>query len=212
MNIRMVGWGTLSWFYVSDPTFLIYKDPVKVQDFADPGLDVLYLVAELRHVGKGECIFRVPVRDAANQLAETEAEVETDCSRRTVGLDMPSLPGVRMHADVVDAVCLDSVKAILFEILSDDILYETFLGIFAYSSVLRCSTIHFTTPVNMVRLHLSVRAIALLWIFPRRDAGESYQNQEVAARIKQLFRCKEIITLTWQPIVCTNSLKSGVMK
>ena len=67
-----------SGFEDGDHAFLIDNDPVQVEDFADPWLDAFYLVAELRHVGKGECVYRLTEGDAAEQLTEAEAEVETD--------------------------------------------------------------------------------------------------------------------------------------
>ena len=65
-------------FQDSDFAFLVDEYPVKVEGLAYPGLYILDLVAELRQVGEGKPIPGIPVGDPADELSETEAEIETD--------------------------------------------------------------------------------------------------------------------------------------
>ena len=48
-------------FKDGDSALLVDEDPVQVQRLAYPGLDVLDLVAELRHVGEGQAVHGIPV-------------------------------------------------------------------------------------------------------------------------------------------------------
>ncbi len=115
---------------------LAHKYPVNVEYFADPWLYVLDLVAELRHVGEGQCVFCVTVRDAAYKLPDAEPEIKADSRGRSVHFDMPSVACVGMFAYVVDAGCLDTVETTILEVIVYDLLDETLIGICTRSFIL----------------------------------------------------------------------------
>jgi len=133
------------WLEDSYHALLVHKDPVKVQGLADPGLYVLDLVAELRHVGESERVFRVPMRDAANELPDAEPEIEPDRRGRAMDLDVPSITRIGVLTYVVDAACFYSEETTLLQVFFHDQLNEALFRISSCPSVLRCTAVHCPT-------------------------------------------------------------------